>query len=238
MIREPPRGSVDRARAEALSIFAPRAPTVVTSAHAGAAFALGFALGAAPGPVQLLILSETAKRGLSGGLRVMLGANGTLFAVMVLLALGFSSLAPSSAVLDGLRVVGGGFLVYLGIDELLRLRREAGDDPPDTVTGRTLGPTARGVVSVVLNPGAWIFFATTASAVVANASADGGTSAALLAALAMTVGVSLSDLTFTVLGSGGRRLLGERGLRWVRGVLSVGLVAIGVAFVLQGLQLV
>jgi threonine/homoserine/homoserine lactone efflux protein len=210
----------------------------VTSAHAGAAFALGFALGAAPGPVQLLILSETARRGLSGGLRVMIGANGTLFAVMVLLALGFSSLAPSETVLDALRVVGGAFLIYLGIDELLRLRRETGDDPPDATGGRTLGPTARGVVSVALNPGAWIFFATTASAVVANATADGGTSAALLAALAMTLGVSVSDLTFTVLGSGGRRVLGDRGLRWVRAALSVGLAAIGVAFVLQGLALV
>ena len=216
MIREPPKGSVHRARAEALPTCAPRARTDVTSAHAGAAFALGFALGAAPGPVQLLILSETAKRGLSGGLRVMLGANGTLFAVMVLLALGFSSLAPSSAVLDGLRVMGGGFLVYLGIDELLRLRRESGDDPPEAAPGRTLGPTTRGVVSVLLNPGAWIFFATTASAVVASATADGGRDAALVAAVAMTVGVSLSDLTFTLLGSGGRHVLGDRRLRWVQ----------------------
>jgi threonine/homoserine/homoserine lactone efflux protein len=38
----------------------------VGGAGVGAAFALGFALGAAPGPVQLLILSETAKRGREG----------------------------------------------------------------------------------------------------------------------------------------------------------------------------
>src|SRR5436309_2304000 len=66
--------------------------------HVSSAFALGFALGAAPGPVQVLILSETARRGFSGGLRVMLGANGTLFAVMVALALGFSSLTPGPRV--------------------------------------------------------------------------------------------------------------------------------------------
>jgi threonine/homoserine/homoserine lactone efflux protein len=211
---------------------------VNASSHAGAAFALGFALGAAPGPVQLLILSETARRGLSGGLRVMLGANGTLFLVMVVLALGFSSLAPSDAILNTLHVVGGGFLIYLAADELLRLRREAGDAPPEAITGRTLGPTARGVVSVLLNPGAWVFFATTASAVIASATADGGRDAALVAALAMTIGVSISDFTFTVLGTGGRRLVGDRGLRWVRGALSIGLAAIGVAFVLQGLRLV
>ena len=86
--------------------------------HLWAAFALGFALGAAPGPVQILILSETAKRGFSGGLRVMLGANGMLLVVMFLLALGLSSLTPGERLLDALRVLGGGFLVYVAMTEL------------------------------------------------------------------------------------------------------------------------
>jgi threonine/homoserine/homoserine lactone efflux protein len=205
------------------------------SSHVGAAFALGFALGAAPGPVQLLILTETAKRGFSGGVRVMLGANGTLFLVMVALAFGFSSLAPGVDLLRGLRVVGGGFLIYLAMDELRRIRREAGD-PAAAVREAppTMGPTTRGVISVVLNPGAWIFFATTASSVIADATADAGRDAALAAAFFMTIGVSLSDFTFALLGSGGRTLVGDRGLRWIRAGLSVGLAAIGIAFVLQG----
>lgn len=204
--------------------------------HIGLAFALGFALGAAPGPVQLLLLTETAKRGFSGGLRVMIGANGTLLAVMVALAFGFSTLAPSEGVLRGLRLVGGAFLIYLAVDELSRLRREAADPtrPDDDAPG--MGPTTRGIVSVILNPAAWIFFATTASAVVAESTADAGRDAALAAAVAMSVGVSLSDLMFTLLGSGGRTLFGERGLRWIRGGLSLGLAAIGLAFVWQGLR--
>jgi threonine/homoserine/homoserine lactone efflux protein len=203
----------------------------------GPAFALGFALGAAPGPVQLLILTETAKRGFAGGVRVMLGANGTLFMVMVALAFGFSSLTPGEGLLRGLRVVGGGFLIYLAFDELRRVRRESDDPTVDVPSPPTMGPTTRGVISVVLNPGAWIFFATTASAVVADATVDGGTDVALAAAVAMTVGVSLSDLSFTVLGSGGRRLAGDRGLRWIRAALSIGLAAIGAAFIVQGLRL-
>jgi threonine/homoserine/homoserine lactone efflux protein len=162
---------------------------VSSGAHIGAAFALGFALGAAPGPVQLLLLTETAKRGFSGGLRVMIGANGTLFAVMVALAFGFSSLAPSEGVLRGLRLVGGAFLIYLAADELRRLRREATGDPTRPIEDAPgMGPTTRGIVSVILNPGAWIFFATTASAVIAEATADAGRDAALAAAVAMTVG--------------------------------------------------
>jgi threonine/homoserine/homoserine lactone efflux protein len=206
------------------------------TSHIGAAFALGFALGAAPGPVQLLLLTETAKRGLSGGLRVMLGANGTLFIVMVALAFGFSSLAPSEGLLRALRVVGGGFLIYLAADELRRVRRESVDPGAAVVETPTMGPTLRGVVSVLLNPGAWIFFATTASAVIADATADGGRDAAVAAAFFMTLGVSLSDFMFTLLGSGGRTLVGDRGLRWIRAALSIGLGAIGIVFVVQGVS--
>jgi len=207
----------------------------VSDASAAGAFALGFALGAAPGPVQVLILSETARRGLGGGLRVMLGANLTLLAILVVLALGFSSVEPGPAVLRALRIVGGLFLVWLGATELRSIQREAMPDPHVAGAGMRLGPTVKGVVSVLLNPGAWIFFATTASAVIVNATTRGGTSEALVAVVAMAVGVSCSDLTFAVLGSGGRRLFGDRGLRRIRTVLAALLLAIGVAFVWQGI---
>jgi threonine/homoserine/homoserine lactone efflux protein len=210
----------------------------VGGAGVGAAFALGFALGAAPGPVQLLILSETAKRGLEGGLRVMLGANLTLFGILVILALGFASLEPGDGVIRTLQAVGGAFLVWIGVVELRSIRDEARStvDVPSQRAVARLGPTAKGVAAVLLNPGAWIFFATTASALIANATSDGGTGAALAAAVAMAIGVSCSDLTFTILGSGGRRLFGERGLRWIRMGLAALLVAIGVAFVTQAIR--
>jgi threonine/homoserine/homoserine lactone efflux protein len=188
--------------------------------------------------VQLLILSETAKRGLEGGLRVMLGANLTLFGILVVLALGFASLEPGPGVIRTLQAVGGSFLVWIGVVELRSIRGETRStvDAPSQGAVARLGPTAKGVAAVLLNPGAWVFFATTASALMANATSDGGTGAALAAAVAMAIGVSCSDLTFTILGSGGRRLFGERGLRWIRIGLAVLLVAIGVAFLTQGIR--
>jgi len=202
--------------------------------HVAPAFGLGFALGAAPGPVQLLILTETSRRGLRGGLRVMLGANGTLVAILAALAVGFSSVSIDPAVLRALRVAGGGFLVWLGATELRALRRESDATGTEAPASRSPRPVARGILSVVLSPGAWVFFATTASAVVADATADAGRAAALAAALAMAVGVSTSDLSFTLIGSGGSRVLRERGLRFLRGGLAVGLVGIGAGFVLIG----
>ena len=58
----------------------------------------------------------------------------------------------------------------------------------------------------------------------------------MAAAFFMTLGVSLSDFMFTLLGSGGRTLVGDRGLRWIRAALSIGLAAIGIAFVVQGIR--
>lgn len=207
----------------------------MTDAWNGAApaFALGFALGAAPGPVQVLILSETARRGFAGGVRVMAGANLTLLTILIALALGFSAVDPSDTLLRVLRVVGGAVLVWIAVREIRLLRGEVRAATVD-VPSRRVGPTILGVVSVLLNPGAWIFFATTASAVIVDASSDAGQTAALLTAFAMAIGVSASDFTFTLLGSGGRRLFGERGLRWIRIGLAVLLGAIGVAFAVQG----
>ena len=73
---------------------------------------------------------------------------------------------------------------------------------------RRLAPTVGGrpswgAFSVLVNPGAWLFFATTASAVLAAAAADGGRAAAMVTAVAMVGGVSTSDVLFSVVGSGG-----------------------------------
>ncbi len=207
-----------------------------STAYIVPAFALGAALGAAPGPVQLLILSETARGGITRGLRVMAGANGTLLVVMVALSFGFSALQPGDALVRALRVSGGGFLIYLAVVELVALRAETAGTARDATRGDGLGPTARGVISVIVNPGAWIFFATTASAVMAEATASGGRATAVAVALAMTVGVSCTDMAATLVGTGGRALAGERGLRWVRTILALGLLGIGLAFVVQGVR--
>jgi threonine/homoserine/homoserine lactone efflux protein len=204
--------------------------------HVLPALVLGAALGAAPGPVQLLILSETAKGGLSRGFRVMLGANGTLLVVMLVLALGFSTLEPSDMTIAALRVVGGAFLVWLASQELRTLRAHVLGAPPADGRAAKLGPTARGIFFVIVNPGAWVFFATTASAVMAEATAAGGRDVAFATALAMTLGVSLTDFGSALVGTGSRAVLGDRGLTWLRVGLAVVLLAIGVGFVLQGLR--
>jgi threonine/homoserine/homoserine lactone efflux protein len=208
---------------------------VNTEAGLWAAFGFGFALGAAPGPVQLLILSQTARRGLAGGLRVMLGANLTMLVILLALALGLSALEPSPTGLRILRVIGGVALVILASLELQSLRAAE----PAYEGGQNddrWGPTAIGVLAVFLNPGAWLFFATTASSILATTAVRDGRVAAIAIAFAIAIGVSCSDLLFSVLGSGGRRVIGDRGLRWVRTILACALGLLGLLFVAQGVR--
>lgn len=195
-----------------------------------AAFGLGIALGTSPGPVQLLLFSETSRGGASRGLRAMAGANATFGAMLLLLAAGLSSLQPGEAFLRVVEVVGGAFLVFLAVDAVRENRRPEVTDAPRP----GLHPTMRGVVAVILNPGVYVFLATTGTAVLANAADEGGRGLAFATALALLAGVSLMDSGMVLLGAGAHRV-SERFLRILGDVLAVALGALGVWLVVQGI---
>ena len=198
--------------------------------HPAAAFGLGIALGASPGPVQLLLFSESSRGGVGRGLRAMAGANGTFGTMLLLLALGLSSLEPGPGFLRIVRVIGGSFLVFLAIDAL-RENRES-----ESAEGVRKGshPTVRGVVAVIVNPGVYVFLATTGTAVLADATDDGGRTVAVVTALALLAGVSLMDSAMVVLGAGAHRV-SERFLRILGDALALGLGALGVWLAIRGL---
>jgi threonine/homoserine/homoserine lactone efflux protein len=198
--------------------------------HPAAAFGLGVALGASPGPVQLLVFSEAARGGATRGLRAMAGANATFCFMLVLLAAGLSSIDPGQTFLSVVRIIGGGFLVFLAIDALRENRRR---QQAKAVPGG-LHPAVRGIVAVLLNPGAYVFLATTGTAVVADAAQDGGRGLAFLTVAALLAGVSLMDSGMVLLGTGARRV-SERTLRILDDVLALALGALGVWLIVQGL---
>jgi threonine/homoserine/homoserine lactone efflux protein len=195
-----------------------------------AAFGLGVALGASPGPVQLLLFSEASRGGAGRGLRAMAGANGTFGVMMLLLAAGLSSLEPGPTFLRVVKVIGGAFLVFLAVDAIRENRHRETDDAPRA----GLHPRIRGVLAVLLNPGVYVFLATTGTAVAASAAEAGGRSLALLTAVAMLAGVSLMDSAMVLLGAGAHRV-SDRALRILGDVLAVAMGALGVWLVVQGL---
>lgn len=194
-----------------------------------AAFGLGVALGASPGPVQLLLFSEASRGGVRRGLLAMAGANLTFGLYMLLLAAGLSSLEPSETFLRVVQVIGGGFLVFLAVDALRENRR------PEVVDASRprVHPSVRGIVAVLLNPGVYVFLATTGTAVVASAVEEGGRGLAVVTVLALLVGVSLMDSAMVLLGAGAHKV-GERTLRTLGDILAVALGALGVWLIVAG----
>jgi threonine/homoserine/homoserine lactone efflux protein len=195
-----------------------------------AAFGLGVALGASPGPVQLLLFSEASRGGAGRGLRAMGGANATFGAMMLLLAAGLSSLEPGETFLRVVKVIGGAFLVFLAFDATRESRR------PHEVeeTRKGLHPAVRGIVAVVLNPGVYVFLATTGTAVVASAVDQGGRGLAIVTVVALLLGVSLMDSAMVLLGAGAHRV-SDRFLRILSDVLAVAMGALGVWLVVRGI---
>ena len=194
-----------------------------------AAFGLGVALGTSPGPVQLLLFVEASRGGARRGLLAMAGANGTFGLMMLLLAIGLSSLAPGETFLRVVKVIGGGFLVFLAVDALRENRRPQATESPRT----GLHPTVRGVLAVVFNPGVYVFLATTGAAVVSSAIEEAGRAFALLTVAALLLGVSLMDSAMVTLGAGAHRV-SERFLRILGDVLAVAMGALGVWLVVRG----
>jgi threonine/homoserine/homoserine lactone efflux protein len=195
-----------------------------------AAFGLGVALGASPGPVQLLLFSEASRGGVRRGLLAMAGANATFGVYLLLLAAGLSSLEPSERFLRIVQVIGGGFLVFLAVDALRENRRPGVVD----ASRPRLHPSVRGVVAVLLNPGVYVFLATTGTAVIASAVEEGGRGLAVVTVLALLVGVSLMDSAMVLLGAGAHRV-SERFLRVLGDVLAVALGALGVWLIVAGI---
>ena len=195
-----------------------------------AAFGLGVALGASPGPVQLLLFSEASRGGAGRGLRAMAGANATFGAMMLLLAAGLSSLEPGETFLRVVKVIGGAFLVFLAFDATRESRR------PHEVeeTRKGLHPAVRGIVAVVLNPGVYVFLATTGTAVVASAVDQGGRGLAVVTVVALLLGVSLMDSAMVLLGAGAHRV-SDRFLRILSDVLAVAMGALGVWLMVRGI---
>jgi len=195
-----------------------------------AAFGLGVALGASPGPVQLLLFSEASRGGAGRALRAMAGANETFGAMMLLLAAGLSSLEPGETFLRVVKVIGGAFLVFLAFDATRESRR------PHEVeeTRKGLHPAVRGIVAVVLNPGVYVFLATTGTAVVASAVDEGGRGLAVVTVVALLLGVSLMDSAMVLLGAGAHRV-SDRFLRILGDVLAVAMGALGAWLVVRGI---
>jgi threonine/homoserine/homoserine lactone efflux protein len=190
------------------------------------AFALGLVLASSPGPVQAVLLAESARGGRRRGFAAMLGANATFAALLVALAGGLAFVAPTGTAARFIRLGGGIFLLLLAADTWRGAARQRAD-----IARRGLAPAPRGVLAVLLNPGAWIFLGTTAAALMADALRRGGRGFALLTAAAITAGIAVIDGGLVLLASEGRMRLGALGGARLAYLLATALGVFGIIFI-------
>lgn len=189
---------------------------------------LGLAAGISPGPLLTLVVTATLERGLLAGWRV---ASAPLWsdAPVIIVSLWLVSSLVSSF-LGGIGLLGGGFVVYLGIKALWRARRPVSLEP---VAGGAQRDILTAVLVNLLSPSPWLFWLTVGgplSVVFWRQSAVQGV--AFVAAFYSTL-VGSKGLLAVLVASGRQRLEG-RGYRLVLAFCGLLMVGLGIALGIQG----
>ena len=187
-----------------------------------------------PGPMFVVVVGQTPRRGFWTGPLVVLG-HGVLESILVgALILGMAEFFSSSAVLSAVAAVGGAVLLYMAVDMLrsagtLTLAAEAGSG------ARDIHPVLAGVLTSLANPYWTLWWATIGLGYMVIARESGA--AGLLAFL---IGHVMADLAwYSVVSSlvaGGSRWLTDRIYRGMIRVCAVVLLFFALYFGWHGLQ--
>ena len=181
----------------------------------------------APGPDTLLVTRNVFRRGRRGGLVTALGTVTGLALWSVAAALGLSALLATSRVgYDVVRVAGGLYLVWLGVQSL----RSHGAVPSASTEAAPM-PMHRaylsGVLSNLLNPKIGVFFVTFLPGFVPVGAPVGATAALLGALFVVETGLWLAVLVWLV-GRGTGWLNRRDVRRWLDRATGVVLIGFGV----------
>jgi threonine/homoserine/homoserine lactone efflux protein len=190
---------------------------------------LGFAAGISPGPMLGLVIGQTLRRGWRAGNLVALAPLFSDLPIILLIVVILGHLPP--AALHVLSLVGGAFVLYLGLETLRSLRGEI------TIAemareGRVLLPA---VLANFLNPHPYLFWATVGGALLAHTFAAGGawlSAGFLICFYALLVG---AKLVVALLVNQGRNRLRGRTYRILLGGSGLLLLLVGASLIVDGI---
>lgn len=191
---------------------------------------LGLGAGLAPGPLLALVVRSTLQHGRAAGVRAAFGPLVTDLPIIVL-ALSLAVSLPAS-VLGVLGVVGGGFVVWLGVEAL----RET----PDPVAASTQVPVPRrdllqAALVNALSPHPWLFWITVGAPILGQAGAGDG--ALFLGGFYLLL-IGTKAAIAVALGSHRDRLLEGRGYALALRGSAILLIGTGAVLALEGLRAV
>lgn len=195
----------------------------------GSAFLIGFSGALMPGPMFALVLSGSSRSGFKAGPLTVLGHGILELALVIGLVLGLGSILQNETVFKIIGIVGGGVLVYLGVDMIRSLRqvridlKKDGKDPDKSLI-------LHGIITSLSNP-YWIMWWTTIGmALMLSASKY-----RLWGVVVFFIGHILADLvwyssvSFAV--DRGRKFLSQKVYQNIVAVCGVLLIGFGIYFV-------
>jgi threonine/homoserine/homoserine lactone efflux protein len=121
---------------------------------------LGLAAGFAPGPLLVLVISETLRHGIKAGLKVSIAPLITDVPIILVSLLLLNSLAEYKPILGCISIFGGLFIFYLAYESL----KTRGVDL--NLSAVRTGSFKKGVITNALNPHPYIFYMTVGAPII------------------------------------------------------------------------
>jgi len=128
--------------------------------YLSAGMLLGLAAGVAPGPLLVLVISETLKHNIKAGIKVSIAPLVTDVPIILLSLLILSRLADYKPVLACISILGGLFILYLSYECLKTRGVEL------NIASVRAGAFKKGVVTNALNPHPYIFYMTVGAPII------------------------------------------------------------------------
>ncbi len=190
---------------------------------------LGLAAGFSPGPLTVLVVSETLRHGLRAGLMVALAPLLTDLPIIALAAFLLDRLADRPALLGGIALLGAAYLFHLGRESL---RPPQPAEIPVSPASRAL---LRGMGANFLNPNPYLFWVGVGTPLLLEAGARSGLHAAAFAGVFFFFLVG-SKIVLARLVDRSRGFLEGKAFRRIHALLGLCLMAYGVLLLKEGIR--
>jgi len=191
----------------------------------------------APGPLFFIIIAHGTKSGAKGGIAFSIGHTIVEFGLVILLALGFSTVSNEPAVKTIIGIIGGTFLLVFGVLQIHQFLISKSDvSGGKSISSRN--PLLLGLIFTVLNPYFIIWWLTVGLKLISDSISFASWAGVLLMYVAH-VWMDYVWLTATAyLAKKGTSLVSSSGYRIVMAVFGGILVYFGLYFFLSALRYV
>jgi threonine/homoserine/homoserine lactone efflux protein len=196
------------------------------------AFAMGFSVASLPGPIIVLIATETLRKGVVAGLLIVTAPILIDAIVMVPLALFLQVSIVSGGGAAGLGIVGGCFLVWLGLQSMWASAGpwnfRATDRSELTWRKKEIPSFLKGLLTHLTNPYPYIYWGSVGAGFVQQGFERGGTWGAVVFPLGFWLGAGIFNLLVVYLVARGKQMLPARLEPYLHRFSGVLLMGIGV----------